>query len=343
MRERLSRFSSDNDLVYIVIFSILWENGELPLHVGKGQLIFHDYGHYTPAGAKYVAEKFVRRFPRTDHLFSGPISRNPSLNSTKPRTAVPPALSKLRRLRRKAKKSRLSLIIADNCHQEAQTPHEEFEHCLSLDTEKPNILVIGSSYGAGDWLMLQSAYPEANVKKLTVAGCTPTYKVKAGHCSVVYRFLNSNFDKVNRFDLVIISRDWVDRYDKVRLDRLLKKFNEAVNVPIVIFGPRGKLSADSFEILRRKNGDTVLKLDDSYTEPSELYNRKSIQTYAEQNGMKYIDMYNILREDELLPILVTKDQLIYLDHGHYTPAGAEYIAQKFREIYPDVTDIIKRD
>ncbi len=332
LRERVSRISADNDMVYIDMYSILWENGALPLLVGEGELIYHDYGHYTPAGAAYVGQKFAQRFPRPDNLLSGPISPIPKLQIRKEAT---PELLELRQKRRIASQTRQTLVQGDGCHQRRSRPNIKFGHCLDIDSDKANILVIGNSFGAGDWLMLKAAYPEANVQKLTVQGCTPTYKVKSAHCSTVHGFISNNYDRINAFDLVIISQDWVDRFDQIRLDQVFERFIDNVSAPIVMFGPRGKISQNAFEILRRSDGDTTIELEDKFIEPSDLYNRGTIQAYAEQKGLSYVDMYDLLRTDERLPLLITPDQFLFYDHGHYTPAGAEYVGARFRARFPD--------
>lgn len=233
---------------------------------------------------------------------------------------------------------RLELVDEGNCHQFHHEMDTDFSHCLTRDPEKENIFVFGSSFAAGDWLMLKAAYPDANVQRITVQGCmvTRTRPLSKEYCRPVQNFIRQNYHEISEFDAVLISHNWLEAFKP----EFLKPFIDNVTAPIILLGPRGKLNVDSYKIVQLRGVDGDLSVDDSYLHEGVRLMRERMSMVSDEYGVVYVDMYELLREDGRLPLMVSKDELIFHDYGHYTPAGAVYAGQKFSARYPSVLDAL---
>lgn len=245
---------------------------------------------------------------------------------------------KLEATRNAAFEQRLELVDAKNCHQFSHEMDTDFSHCLSLDPVKDNILVYGSSFAAGDMIMMKAAYPEANIQHITVQGCLVTrQQYSKEYCRPVHEFVSENYDSINQFDLVVISHNWLTSFKP----KQLQPFLDNLSAPIALLGPRGKLNTDSLKIINSLGPDADLMVDERYIDQDELIMRDVLRQLSQKQGLYYVDMYDILRTDDRLPLLVTETELLFHDYGHYTPAGANYVGQKFKAQYPQVMDLLR--
>ncbi len=164
------------------------------------------------------------------------------------------SLQEIEANRQAAFDERLKLVDAKNCHQFSHEADTDFSHCLTTQPGKDNILVFGSSFAAGDGLMLKAAYPHANIQTLTVQGCLLTRRRTAkAHCPPVYDFIERNFDNISKFDMIVISSNWLEIFRP----ELLRPFIDEVDAPIIILGPRGKLNANSMQVWKGWTGRAI--------------------------------------------------------------------------------------
>ncbi len=239
--------------------------------------------------------------------------------------------------RQQAFDERLKLIDVGNCHQFHHETDRDFSHCFKLSQTQFNIFVIGSSFGAGDWLMLKAAYPEANIQRITVQGCLLTKKqpLAKDYCRAPQKAIWENQGKINEFDLVVIAHNWLTGLKPNALTEYLK----GIEAPVVLLGPRGKLNVDSYKLIETRGLDGDLNVDDTFLHEEVQIMRQRMRALSLDLGLTYIDMYSLIRDDGMLPLLVSEDELIFHDYGHYTPKGAKYIGRRFRDVFPTPQDM----
>ena len=233
------------------------------------------------------------------------------------------------------------LMLRDDCNIGSMPRHKQGElnldECFRLSPDRPNVMIIGSSFASGDAEVLKLAYPEVNFLQLSSPGCLPSVTPEKGPelCAKISRALYDFLQDGPPVDAVIISHNW--RKPNFReLPAMLAGFAEQ-DIPVVIFGPRGRLRAplvDVLNLLPGANKRARLSFSEADDDFDDL--NRHLRSLAARNNARYIEIKPLLWGDEGLPIFVEPDRMIFIDEGHYSAAGVRYAAQVLKEAYPDI-------
>jgi hypothetical protein len=118
------------------------------------------------------------------------------------------------------------------------------------------------------------------------------------------------------------------------IDRLLARGRKVILVgPPICF-----VTALARDVVERcpsssKHGPTRAELDQCAREHSNFFRKANtaIKQYAQQKGVPYIDLYELLCTDSECPILNEEGQLMFVDTVHRSVYGDAFIAQRVRE------------
>ncbi|MAI90024.1 acyltransferase family protein [Ponticaulis sp.] len=224
----------------------------------------------------------------------------------------------------------------NDCHQFVGGDLSDFSQCLTTERGAPNILVLGSSFAADDWLMLEAAYPDANVQRITAQSC-PSFERFRPHCELTADYLSDNIDALNQFDVVVFSHNWHIGTDWPGLESLL----DQISTDKVLLGPRGILTEAMIDILRRYGIPEDGMIAEEFERPEIPFLRGKVHEIAQSHGAGFLDMYPIVRSEGGLPAFAAPNMLLFHDHGHYSIEGGEYVGGLLSTAYPTVAQFIE--
>ena len=226
-----------------------------------------------------------------------------------------------------------------NLHKEHSFQLYSREECAVPEPGKANVFVLGDSMGADIYMMLSLAYPEINFLQATAGACAPLVAGSgfAAHypaCKALNdeRFLLALDDEV---DLVIIAGIWKER----RIESLVKtvQYLKKHGKKVLVFGPRSSFRGGVPTLLA---GETSLEgVNERLQEHLVRHDKVMAAMRGALPEVELVDMHTIQCAPQC--IAVEGGQLLYIDAIHFTRRGAEFMGERFRQIY-DLPALIAR-
>ncbi|GGD04449.1 acyltransferase family protein [Aquisalinus flavus] len=237
---------------------------------------------------------------------------------------------------------RREAVMADGCNVRATGRKFNPGDCFRTEPDRFNVLVLGSSYAADDTIVLQTAYPEANIRKLTAQGCVarPGASADDPACRVAGEYMEAHREDIARFDLVIVSHNWTWRHYELDPDFLagpMLDFLRQLDLPVALVGGRGRLKADIGSYLQQFDlvgPDTTLGAEHVLEETDDI--NFIVRDMAREYGVAFVPVYDILRDDGALPFFATGKYPVYIDNGHFSLEGMAYAARQWKQYYPSI-------
>lgn len=219
--------------------------------------------------------------------------------------------------------------LSNNCTLQID---EDFELCLQLSTDRPNVLLIGDSHASHFADALKKTYPEVNLVQSTTSGCRPLldYSGKT-RCTDLARFLLEDFIPEGRIDVVILSGRW--RYRDVAAVSRTVQYLKAFVPRVVVFGPTMEYTTDIPMLLvkhanagREVISDRAMELRrEDRPEVAYLMGEAVIAA-----GADYVDIQSFLCPQDDCLIFTPIGDLVTYDYGHFLPDAANWVIGEVR-------------
>jgi peptidoglycan/LPS O-acetylase OafA/YrhL len=209
------------------------------------------------------------------------------------------------------------------------------DECLKTITGVKNYLVVGDSLSADLYSTLSQAYPNVSFLQATSGGCTPILgNQRDKNCANLLSFIFNDFILQHKIYGIILGGNWAPA-DLIGIDKTLAYLRAHVGrvmlagppvrfaepVPSLIFESRmlDVRSVEHFAYSRRYLFDPL--------------NETLIEKYAA--NMPFIN----LQEAMCLKgchLFTESGKLMFIDNFHLTVAGASYLANNMRRLYPNL-------
>ena len=197
--------------------------------------------------------------------------------------------------------------------------------CLSLSTEKKNVLLFGDSHAAQLSKSLRDILDGYNVMQATASGCLP-YDGAKGYplCTMLSSYVYDDFLKNNKVDVVILSAYWVnDRLKESGLIESSIRKIQSTGAKVIVIGQTTAFKRPFPVIAMQAKPSELI----SYVDNNALYFHKNRESKLASLADLYIDAYTLNGDSYF-----THDGYpLYLDNNHVTPYGADIISRRVRD------------
>lgn len=225
-------------------------------------------------------------------------------------------------------------VRVDQCFlQETQT-FADFDQnkCLDIKHGKKNILILGDSFAADLYSSLRQAYPNINFLQATSGNCLPVMgNTKSGNCTDLMHFIFGSFVPRHSIDAIVLSGNWEFEYDSIEKTITFLKSN---GLSVILAGPPVRFSKNVPTLIFESNSSDVKEIErfvNSKRHGADKTNRYLIEKFS--NTVSFIDLHKVMCMNEC-DLFTADGELIYIDFGHLTKAGAIYQAKNILRSYP---------
>jgi peptidoglycan/LPS O-acetylase OafA/YrhL len=211
------------------------------------------------------------------------------------------------------------------------------DECLTPAAGAQNVLIVGSSYGADDAMMLQRAFQDVNWLQLTTPGCVPVpgaSRQSPPACRMVTAEIGSRLDAGLRPDYIVLSHNWTAA-SLASLQSAIDYYSSRAP-EVVVFGPRGRMRTDILDIATGLSGDlndVVLSTEYQASDLDEL--QAAFAEASLPDNVHIFDIADMIWGGAGVPLMPVEDRLFFIDQGHYSVEGATYLARRLRRDHED--------
>lgn len=208
------------------------------------------------------------------------------------------------------------------------------ETCLAPGQAQPNVLIIGSSYAADDGVVLARAFRRVHWMQMTSPGCVPVPSVeqRTPACRIISEHLGDAFEAGLRPDYVVLSHNW-NAASVAQLQDALDYYSQRAG-QVVVLGPRGRLRAEVLDIAADVRGDLADFMLDSQHQAADLSEVQAGLAAADwPENASLFQIADFLWDQNRLPLEPVEGRLFFIDDGHFSVEGMEYLARRLRREY----------
>lgn len=205
------------------------------------------------------------------------------------------------------------------------------ENCLSIDSSRRNILLIGDSHAAHLIEGLRSQIPEINFLQATSSGCRPLLDASGeDRCVQLMQYIFSEFLPSHHLDAVILSGRWRDYEVGPAIKTAAAIASKSAN-RVVISGPIIEFdqSLPRLIALAMRQGVDA----NSYTTPNIIRKQRDIDASFSQSPLPdnvyYFSIYGALTKGNCRSVYIDGEPRQF-DYGHMTKAGSDCVARIMR-------------
>jgi len=201
--------------------------------------------------------------------------------------------------------------------------------CLKSVEDRPNVLLIGDSFGAHLWYGLANRFTFANIQQATAAGCRPTITRSVGaskECSKLMDYVFSNHLSNGRTSKVLISARWSDA-DADRVEQTLIWLDKN-RVSAVLFGPMVQYDAPLPLLLAHSIRNNDKREVDNHRIDTFRELDKKMRIIAFAHNTAYVSFFDMLCDSSSCETLDKQGNPLQFDYGHLTKVGSFEIAHR---------------
>lgn len=201
------------------------------------------------------------------------------------------------------------------------------EKCATLATDRPNILLIGDSHAAQNWLTFSEMFPDANVMQATASACRPLLDGPAdSKCKELRDWALKELIPEGNIDAAILDGRW-ESGDMESLEETIAYLKNYVP-RIAVLGPTVEYEGDLPMLLARSEarGD---KFDfDTLRIPGRDDVDAAMKEVVEAAGAEYISLLSTeCSEDGTCTLYAPDGMPLQFDYGHLTLSGSRFVLQ----------------
>ena len=219
---------------------------------------------------------------------------------------------------------------AGQCYLATNRQQLDVADCMTMDTRRPNYLLVGDSHAAHLWLGLSVAMPEVHLMQASASACRPALQpegvVDARACPRLMHFVFDDFLKAHHVDRVLLAASWKDE-DLPALAGTIDSL-ERRGLQVTVLGPiveydaaLPRLLAD--QILHRNPDAAQAKRTDGIRERDQAMRRM-----VTARGATYLSVYDAVCRDGRCQEFATSDVPMQFDAGHLTAEGSLEVARR---------------
>jgi len=195
------------------------------------------------------------------------------------------------------------------------------DECLSVDSKRANVLLIGDSHAAQYYEALRQGNPEANILQATASGCLPLLNTRGEQrCEALFRFITEEFLPQHKMDVIVLSGRWPKgSVDKVyaTADRLREHAAK-----VVIIGPNIEFASEFPRVLVaadvRKEPDLVSFY--ASRTPRQV-DKEFLSREEKKPGVSYVSYYETMCRNGCPTFSSSGDPLLF-DENHLSLSAA---------------------
>jgi hypothetical protein len=201
-------------------------------------------------------------------------------------------------------------------------------HCLDMNSNKKNYLIVGDSHAADLWYGLSNEYPTINFLQATVPSCEPIMGNSSGKCGNMLKYIFNNFIPAHHLDGIILSANWLsgDFRNTISTAQKLKQYSSRV----IIFGPCPEYDQPLPLLLARAMIKANMKIVFNHLLKDRKVKDENLSKLATDSGVEYVSVYSILCPGDACTTTVGDNVPILFDTDHFTAAGSEFLAAKVK-------------
>ena len=220
------------------------------------------------------------------------------------------------------------------CFTEAHSgQHFSPDNCVIPHTNRPTLLVFGSSQAAHLWWGLSRVYPDREVLEAASSGCTPylpsQLRNPSEDCLALSKYMYETYFPSHHVDTVLLSG--VSGPEDIARLAASVDWLHARGFRVILLGPSLQLAVPMGHAVAAasRRGIPVSSLQNRWVS-HEAEDRQMQELAATKLHVPYISVYSLLCRPNC-PIMVTPDAPLLFDTGHLTPEGSEYVATALRQ------------
>ena len=208
----------------------------------------------------------------------------------------------------------------------------EADKCLTIDPERPNVLLIGDSHANQFSRAIRVMFPEVNISYVGASGCWPlVHSIGARRCLTMMDRVFDRYIPQMRFDAVILSARWSAKSKRLKhlpetIDYIRRSGSE-----VIILGPSHEYRQDlptllAYGVLR---GDAALRGQESNRIAKAA--DKAVRSTAAELDVPYFSPFEIACAKSPCMTLTPEDEPMLFDDNHLSDPGALYVLKAFRD------------
>ncbi len=203
------------------------------------------------------------------------------------------------------------------------------EHCVRMDTEKTNVLLLGDSHAAQYVEALIEVFPSIELSQITASGCLPVLDAEGEkRCTDLMRMAFEEVIVSNQFDTIILAGRW--NHDDV--EGLIKTVGQLARITsqVVIFGPIIEYDQALPRLLLRF-GNARHKIYDDETFEKLRSIDQSLSSALNELSVPYFSVLNAICPEENCRMFADNGELMQFDASHLTKSGSLEIIYALRQ------------
>jgi hypothetical protein len=218
------------------------------------------------------------------------------------------------------------------CYLATNRQRLDLDTCLTLDSKRPNHLLVGDSHAAHLWLGLSSAMPEINLMQATASACRPAVEPTAlldtRACPRLMQFVFNDFLVHNKVDEVLLAAAWKDE-DLPALSITLDALKQR-GIATTVLGPIVEYDA----ALPRLLVDGIMRGDPAIAgtmrTPGIRERDRAMARLVAAKGATYLSVHDLVCRDGGCDEFVDGDVPMQFDAGHLTAQGSIEVGQRLK-------------
>jgi hypothetical protein len=209
------------------------------------------------------------------------------------------------------------------------------ETCMTLDSTRPNYLLVGDSHAAHLWSGLASAMPEVNVMQATASLCRPAVLPGSRYdtrvCRTLMQYVFDDFLVKNKIDKVLLAASWKDE-DLPILSTTLEILKSR-GVDVTVLGPIVEYDA----ALPRLLADEILRdspaMANARRTPGIRERDLAMREMVTARGATYLSVYDAICHDGHCDEFADERVPMQFDAGHLTARGSVEVGRRLSAFF----------
>ncbi|MEM9840673.1 MAG: acyltransferase family protein [Pseudomonadota bacterium] len=197
----------------------------------------------------------------------------------------------------------------------------DINHCLALETDRPNFLVVGDSHAGHLWRAVQMEHPEINVLQATSSGCRPTLEAK-GHprCTDMMSYVFDEFLPNERLDGVILAARW--KPEDMRKIGDTVSYLDDVTDRVIVMGPTVEYVGELPFLLAKSRLSGNDSLIAAAIDPTRKELSDEMAYRLADLDAQYYPVYDYLCRGRTCLAETQGGEPMQFDYGHFTLSGS---------------------
>lgn len=218
-----------------------------------------------------------------------------------------------------------------NLHQMHRFEQYDGAACATPDPSRPNVLIIGDSFGADVYMMLSQSYPEIHFLQATAGACTGLSddRFVTGQYPACLALNDYRFSKIVKqdLDLIILVSNW--SAEKIEPLRKTVMQLQGLGQRVLVFGPRIVFHNPLPRLIANAN-----RLENVNASAQEYVTIKTQLMQQLRAGLPGVDVYD-LGPNQCAPKcdLIEGQRLLYFDNTHFSALGAKRFGERMRDSF----------